>query len=206
MRNGRRMEIGTRLAALALAAAIAGCTTAAKPTPPPPPAPTPEPTPVVQASAAITATAKVVKINQKTRMVTLRGPDGKDTSFRVSDDVKNLPQVKKGDDVNVTYYESVAVRVMQPGEAVRGVAVAEGVETAEPGQKPSGIGARETTITAKITAIDKAASTVTLKGPQGKLQTVKVKDPSNLDKVAVGDMIQITITEALAVSVEKPAK
>jgi len=61
-------------------------------------------------------------------------------------------------------------------------------------------------VTAKIKAIDKKNNTVTLKGPKGNLKTVKVKDPSNLDKVKVGDLVQITYTEALAIGVEEAPK
>ena len=55
-----------------------------------------------------------------------------------------------------------------------------------------------------ITAIDKAHSKVTLKGPEGHSVTVKVKDPKKLEGVAVGDLVQLTYTQALAIAV-KPA-
>jgi len=44
---------------------------------------------------------------------------------------------------------------------------------------------------------------ITLRGPHGDLSVVKVKDPSKLDAVQVGDVVDITYTEALAVAVEK---
>jgi len=156
---------------------------------------------VAQNSATMTAT--VVGIDQKKRMVTLKGPDGKTTTIHVGDEVKNLSQVKKGDQVVVTYYESLAYNVFKKGVVKRGVTVSEGVGTAEPGEMPAGIGARAVTVTAKITAIDKQSNTVTLKGPQGNLKTVKVQDPSKLDLVHVGDHVSITYTEALAIAVEE---
>jgi hypothetical protein len=36
--------------------------------------------------------------------------------------------------------------------------------------------------------------------------TVKARDPKNLDKVKVGDNVEITYTQALAISLDKPAK
>jgi hypothetical protein len=71
---------------------------------------------------------------------------------------------------------------------------------------PAAVGARAVSVTAKITAIDNKNHTVTLKGPQGKLTTVKVKDPSKLDLVNVGDLVSVTYTEALAIAVEKAPK
>ena len=61
------------------------------------------------------------------------------------------------------------------------------------------------TVTATIEAIDAKKNRVTLKGPEGKTQEIKVKDPKNLKNVKVGDQVVLTYTEALAVSVE-PAK
>jgi len=175
-----------------------------------PPAAVPAaPAPVVSGTVAestVTVTATVTAINQKTRSVTLKGPDGKSATIHVDDSVKNLPQVKKGDQVTATYYESLAYDVVRAGDAQRGVTVAEAAAAAKPGEKPAGVGARAVTVTAKIKAIDKKQQTVTLKGPQGKLQTVKVKNPANLDKVEVGDLVQITYTEALAIAVEAAPK
>ena len=64
----------------------------------------------------------------------------------------------------------------------------------------------QVTITASIEAIDREMSSVTLKGSEGNVKTVKVMDPKNLDKVKVGDRIAITYTEALAISVEEVKK
>ena len=47
-------------------------------------------------------------------MVTLKGPDGNVFTVHCGDQVKNLAQVKKGDLVQVTYYESLAYEVKKP--------------------------------------------------------------------------------------------
>jgi hypothetical protein len=44
----------------------------------------------------------------------------------------------------------------------------------------------------------------TLRGPEGKVVDVKVRNPKNLENVKEGDQVVITYTEAVAVSVEKP--
>jgi hypothetical protein len=36
--------------------------------------------------------------------------------------------------------------------------------------------------------------------------TFKARDPRNLERVAVGDLVEVTYTEAVAVSVDKPGK
>lgn len=154
----------------------------------------------------VSATATVEAIDLEKRVVTLKGPKGNVFDITVGEEARNLPQVKVGDLVVVKYYESVAYRVLKPGEAAAGTQEAEVVSRAKPGAKPGGVVGREVTITATIQAIDKKKQTVTLKGPDGKTVTVKAEKPKNLEKVKVGDEVEITYTEALAISVEKAKK
>ena len=154
----------------------------------------------------VTATARVKALDQQTRQVTLARADGSEVTLYADDTVRNLPQVKVGDEVTASYYESLAYEVKKPGTATPGATVAEEAARAKVGEKPAGAGARVTTIVTTITGIDKAAGTVTLQGPTGQATTIKARDPRNLDRVAVGDLVEITYTEAVAVSVEKPGK
>jgi hypothetical protein len=61
------------------------------------------------------------------------------------------------------------------------------------------------TKTATIQDIDRNTNNVVLKGPEGNLVGVHVKDPGKLENVQVGDQVVITYTEALAISLEKAA-
>jgi len=159
----------------------------------------------VEKQRIVTATATVEAIDLTDRIVTLKEPKGEVFVVSVGEEVKNLPQVKVGDKVAVKYYEAIAVRVLKPGEG--GVISGEsgGVATAKPGEKPGGMTGRVITISAKVEAIDKKKPSVTLVGPDGKSVTVRVENPKNLKKVKVGDNVEITYTEAVAISV-KPAK
>jgi Cu/Ag efflux protein CusF len=152
----------------------------------------------------IAATATVKAIDLTTRKVTLQRADGSLVKVHADENVRNLAQVKVGDTVKVSYYESIAYEVKKPGESAPGTAVTEGLARAKPGEKPGGVAAQVVTITATIAAIDKSAMTVTLRGPDGEMTTVKARDPKKLDRVAVGDLVDITFTEALAISVETP--
>jgi Cu/Ag efflux protein CusF len=139
-------------------------------------------------------------------MVTLRGSEGNEVSFRVDDSVKNLGQVRKGDLVTASYYRALAARIRKPGEASPSVTTGGGVATAEPGQKPAGVGARTVQLTATVTKIDRAKQEVTLRGPKGNSVAVTVQDAANLEKVKKGDLVEITYTEAVAISVEKASR
>lgn len=162
--------------------------------------------PAIEESTLVTVTATVEAIDQKTRMVTLKGPQGNSVTFKAGEQVKNLSQVKVGDSVLAKYYESVAIEVKKPGEAKPGVTKQEAVTRAKPGETPAGMAVSQVTVTTTIAAIDKKKPTVTLKGADGKTTTVKVRNPKNLENVKVGDQVVITYTEALALSLEKAPK
>ena len=154
----------------------------------------------------VTLTATVQAIDQATRMVTLKGPEGKVYSFKASDEVKNLPQVKAGDSVVVKYYESLAFKLQKPGSDKPVLDAEEGIATAKPGEKPAGIAGRKIRVTTTIQALDKAKSYVTLVGPEGNAYDVKVRDAKVFDEVKVGDKVDVTYTEALAIAVEPAPK
>jgi Cu/Ag efflux protein CusF len=148
--------------------------------------------------------ATVEDIDYDNRKVTLKGPEGNEVQFKVSDDVKNFPQVKKGDVVNIGYYESVALALGKPGEAVPDSGSSGILATRSPGQKPGGVGVNVTEISATVEDVDRDSREVTLKGPEGR--TVKVLvDPSvgDLSRIKKGDQINIRLTQALAISVDK---
>ena len=150
----------------------------------------------------VTVTATVVAVDLNTRTVTIRGPEGRVRDIRVDETVKNLPQVDVGDEVSVTYYESIAARIVKAGSG-EGASVQQAVITAKPGEKPAGAVVQQATVTATVEAIDKGNRKVTLRGPEGKSVEVKVKNPDHLTRVQVGDEVAITYTEALAISVEE---
>jgi hypothetical protein len=77
--------------------------------------------------------------------------------------------------------------------------------SSKPGETPAGAIGREITVTGTITAIDQKAQTVTLRGPKGNTETIKAKDPKNLQAVKVGDLVEITYSQAFAISLDKPA-
>jgi ribosomal 50S subunit-recycling heat shock protein len=152
--------------------------------------------------ASVEVTATVTKIDQKTREVTVKTDDGQERSFVAGEEAKNLAQVKVGDRITVTYAEALVYEVKKGGAAVAPASAVAG-KAAQPGMKPAGAIARQTTVTVLITAIDTKAPSVTFKGAGGNTQTIKVMHPEKLQGVKVGDTVEITYTEALAIKVEE---
>ncbi len=67
---------------------------------------------------------------------------------------------------------------------------------------PGGIVVQTSELTATVVAIDQATRKLTLLGADGIKQTVKVgREAINFDQISVGDRLQVTVAEELAVSV-----
>lgn len=160
--------------------------------------------PKAQEAAVVTVRGTVEAIDKEKQTVTLKGP--KRTLTLQVRDPKKLEAIKVGDPVVAKYYEALAIEVKKPGAATPGVTTQQGVATSKPGETPAGVIGQQVSVTVTIVAIDKAARTVTIKGPDGITETVKARDPKNLDAVKVGDLVEITYTRALALALDKPAK
>jgi len=154
----------------------------------------------VQRTDVRTTVATVEAVDLKTRMVKMRSLEGKPFTIHVGKEAVNLPQVKAGDKVEITYAQALEVRMAEPGE-VRSEKT-QIVGGAEPGAKPRGVGITETNVTATILELDKASESATLQFADGVIASVKVQNPANLDKVKVGDTIAIKHIEAIEISVK----
>lgn len=155
----------------------------------------------------IDLTTKVTDINYDTRMLKVETPEGNVFDFKVDKSVQNLKQIKKGDLVNIKYQESLAWALQKHGaKQAPAKTVTEKTSVQDVNKKPEITDSAKVSIVATITAIDTKKPSVTLKGPEGKVVTVTVKNPANLTGVKTGDQVDITYTESLVLAVEKAKK
>jgi hypothetical protein len=155
---------------------------------------------------AVKLTAQVVGIDKATRTVTLKGPKGRVVDIVAGDEVKNFDQIKLGDFVVAHYMESLSLELTKTKAGTGDVTVREGAARAQPGERPAVAGAREVTAIADVIGVDPKRSTITLKGPRGNVVTLDVHNPDQFKVVKKGDKVEVTYTEALAVSVEPAPK
>ena len=162
--------------------------------------------PSISASRTESFAADVTAINHETREVTLAGAEGQSTTFTASEHVRNLSQVEVGDQVIAEIYEEITISVhanpdgMEPGA---GEFSATGV--AEDGAMPAGATMDTMVITAIVEEINLEANTFKLRGPEGNVKEFAARNPENLRKADVGDLVVITITQAMGIMVERPA-
>jgi len=159
--------------------------------------------PSISASQSVTVTAVVEAINHKTREVTLRKQDDTTVSFVASEDARNLDQVKVGDIVVAKYIESVDIKVVTVENAKAEAAAEVVAARTKKGEMPGVAGIETVVITATVEEINISANTFKLKGPKGNIKEYTARNPENLKKAAVGDLVIITLTKAIALTVEK---
>jgi hypothetical protein len=150
--------------------------------------------------------ARVAAVDHTTRVVTLVDSTGAKTIFRADEAVRNLPQVKVGDEVVGSLVESLAIEVRKatPQDQTTPPTLAEALARAEPGQRPAGLYVRQIQALYTIESIDKAQGGGTLRDSSGQSTFVKVRDPSVLDRVKVGDTVVVTLTQGMSLEVVTP--
>jgi hypothetical protein len=148
----------------------------------------------------ITLKGTVATIDHEKRVVNIQTPDGKFETVDVPPEAKRFDELKVGDKVSITYNNTVSARLKPPGEPP--VNTATRTSTAGQGERPGGTASQERTMTATISAIDKNASSITFAGPNGWKYSRHVVDPTVLDKVKVGDQVDITWDTNVTVAVQ----
>jgi hypothetical protein len=155
---------------------------------------------------AVEISAQVVAIDKATRTVTLKGPQGNAVDVVAGDEVRNFAQIKLGDFVVARYAQALTLELRKTKGAAGDVTVREDAARAKPGERPAVAGARQVTAIANVIGVDPKKSTITLKGPRGNVVTLDVQNPDQFKVVKKGDQVEVTYTEALALSVEPAPK
>jgi hypothetical protein len=171
------------------------------------PAPGKAPVQIKDAEArleAIKVTAVVTAVDQKNRIVTLKGPEGNEFSVLADAAVKNFPQIKVGDNLVVEYIQAVALD-FQKGDGIRMMSSIDDSARAKAGSRPGAGALSKVTVVSNIWAVNQAKGTVLVRGPFGHFAEVKLKDPALLAGVKVGDQMKVTYTDAVAIGFT-PAK
>ena len=159
--------------------------------------------PSFYASQSMMVSAIVEAIDHETRVVTVRKPDGEAITFTASADARNLDQVTVGDMLVAEYMETVSIEVMENEGFEPDVIEASAMARTEKGQMP-GIAAMDATVViATVEEINLEKNTFKLKGPDGEVDEYVARNPENLKRSAVGDLVVITVTEAIAITVEE---
>jgi hypothetical protein len=150
----------------------------------------------------VSVTATVEAIDQTNRTVMLKGPEGNIVEVSVDPAFKRFDQLKVGDTVTATYYESIVAHIRQPGEpAPKSTSEAVTPRTGGPG----GTAAVQDTVTVVVQSVDRANRSVTVKKQDGGIVSMRVENPKYLEAAKPGQTVDITYTRALLIEAN-PAK
>ena len=198
-----------RLATLAVVSTAAltllvGCQSSSTPPPPTPAAAaptTPQPTTVVNTQEG---SVIIQSVDMDSRLIVIQDRQGKVSTVKAGPEVHNLAQVRSGDRVVVRYTEALVARLAPPGPTP--APTSSSVTTRAPtGAKPAVTIGDTVTTTVTFLAYEPQSNVVSFTPPDGVVRAVTVKDlnmRSFVSKLKQGDKVDITYTEAVAVSVE----
>lgn len=161
----------------------------------------------VSETVKLTAAVKAVDYDQ--RLIALQGQDGKSMTVEASPEVRRLKEIKAGDMVVIEYTQAIAAELKKAGAPESRVAIKEDVKRAKADARPGLTGQREVRATVTVDAIDLRNNIVNFTGPRGDANIVAIKRPQMREFIKTlkpGDKVDVTYTEAVAVSVEPAAK
>ncbi|MEL7449706.1 MAG: hypothetical protein AAFN78_10885 [Pseudomonadota bacterium] len=185
------MKYLPHLASACLAMFLAGCATAPKP---------PEP---LEVGVTQEIQAEVVSVNHDTRLLVLRGPEGNELVTRAGPEVRNLAQVRAGDVLTVAFYTGYTVAMAEPGSSGADVEMAS--ERRPEGERPGAAAGLTTRATIEIFTVAEDGSAVSFRDSEGRMQVIDVRREESREfarKLKKGDKVDLTYTEAVAVSVD----
>ena len=151
----------------------------------------------------VTATAVVESVDQKTREVGLRdSATGAEFSVIAGPEVRNLPQVEAGDTVRLDFYQATTLAMATPGTVPQTTGAVAGARAPE-GAKPGALAVTTLTNVVRVISYDTNSGFATFATPDGRVHRATV--PPELRTFASqrrrGDLVEVTFTDALAVSI-----
>ena len=151
---------------------------------------------------------QVVSVDTANHVVVLEGKEGKPVSIQLSEQAKDLGNLKAGDKVQLDVVRSVVALLDTdidkglPGAVER---VGE-IRATEDNPNPGGTAYRQVKVQLKITAIDVKKNQVTLQNPEGVSKTVTVEKPelqAKLKDLKIGQSVNVVYTDVLKVTTQK---
>jgi hypothetical protein len=148
-----------------------------------------------------TASAKIVSIDRAKRLLQLKLDDGKIVSVEAGPEIKNFAELKAGDVVHAEYVESITIQLKKSGATTSGPRTRAAIVNATPGESPAGAAAYQITEVAEVVGVNRTTQVVTLKSADGTITDITLKDPAQVANVSVGNHVEASYSEALALMV-----
>ncbi len=151
------------------------------------------------------AVVTIVKIDKKTREITVRSEEGEKATFVAGPEVRNFDQLKRGDLILTEFYGALAIALAPKGSGLKERVDEIAVARAKKGGKPGVVIRQITTASGVVKSVDPKKRLVTVEGVQ-KTLTLKVADDVDISKVKAGDPVEAAFVMYYAIKVEPAPK
>jgi hypothetical protein len=180
----------------------------------------PSPPVAVEQERLVAGPFTVDSVDRSARKVTVRGPDGTQTTIDVSPNATGFDNLKPGDRVDLDYYSSTVVG-LKPSRGATGESMEAPSQPSSPPSAPgaassspasaanrsmpaAGAASRQINASVQVTSVDPQRGTIQFKNAAGQPQTLQVKDPAvkqALRGLKPGDRVDVTYTAPVAMSI-----
>jgi hypothetical protein len=133
----------------------------------------------------------------------VRSAEGTTISVVLVPELDGVDGIDQGDQVTLAYREWMSFQVKKANQANLGVAHTTDVTRAPRAEGPGSIVTETVNVRVPIAAIDARAAAFIVRNPSGDVLVIKVNDPRALDEIAVGDVMDMAYTTAVAITVRK---
>jgi hypothetical protein len=145
----------------------------------------------------VTVRATVDRIQKSERVVTFRAEGNLFQNVYFDPSIKGFDDLKVGDAVTVRYQESIVVKVN------RNAKLSTERDTTAEAQKTDPTVIQQATAVVTVENVDLSNQQITYRTADDRKMVQKVSDMKLLDGLSSGDRIEVTLTRAKAVSIEK---
>ena len=158
--------------------------------------------PHVSSTQTVQMTAQVVAVDRENFTVTLKGPQGRERTLELGEQAKRLDEVEVGDTVMAEFVQSLDIEVLAAENAEPGSGSLVTAARAPDSEQPGIMAAEMQITTAIVHEINQEAGTFKLRWESG-IEEYTARDPENLKRAAVGDVVVVSFTEAMALQLQE---
>jgi hypothetical protein len=155
--------------------------------------------PIAVAEGAAVAVATVVSVDEKTRDITLAGPEGDHWTFTAGPEVLNFAQIKRGDRVITSYFAGFAIGLGPKGSGVKDRLDTMEVDRAKKGEKPGVTLSKTILAVGVVKDVNIKDRIVVLEGVKNTV-ALKVSEEVDISEIKVGGEVEAVYIESYAIN------
>ena len=150
----------------------------------------------------------VASVDTAGRKIAIKGPSGKVRTLKAGKNIQGLEKINVDDQIVAEYYRSATFYTDKSAKTPMNPDLVSAFQASSKTNEVVESGEVAAEGTATVSAIDKAAGTITFTGPEGRSFPVKVENTAFLDGIKPGQAIDYRVVDVVAFDVKvtpKPA-